>query len=91
MKKINYLTIVFFIMISIIAGSCGRKKDTTTSNENAKFSLTDLAPSDVKDAQTGDWIIKQEMSDAEKLNPNCYERCYSNRNLHIYFRAAFGC
>jgi len=32
MKKINYLTIVFFIMISIIAGSCGRKKDTTTSN-----------------------------------------------------------
>lgn len=70
MKKINYLTIVFFIMISIIAGSCGRKKDTTTSNENAKFSLTDLAPSDVKDAQTGDWIIKQEMADADKLNPS---------------------
>ncbi len=69
MKKINYLPIVFLIVISIIAGSCGRKKDNTAANENAKFSLTELAPSDVKDAQTGDWIIKQEMSDAEKLNP----------------------
>lgn len=83
MKKLNYLPIVFLIVISVIAGSCGRKKDNTAANENAKFSLTELAPSDVKDAKTGDWIIKQEMSDAEKLNPTVTNDA-SATGIYIY-------
>lgn len=58
------LTGVLFI------SSCGRKKEETTkSKENSQFQLTELTPQDTKDAATGDWLIRQEMSDAEKLNP----------------------
>ena len=79
MKKINFLITLFLLSSMLILNSCGRKKETQTSDSNtnnkssgenaSQFSLTPLAPPDVKDAQIGDWIIKQEMSDAEKLNP----------------------
>lgn len=83
MKKINYFSVVLLISISILAVSCGRKKETTGTTENAKFSLTELTPPDVKDAQNGDWIIKQEMSDAEKLNPTVTNDA-SATGIYIY-------
>ncbi|MEO8447955.1 MAG: ABC transporter substrate-binding protein [bacterium] len=69
MSKANILAIIFLLTGSMIISSCGRNKDTTTSTETAKFELTKLNQPDVKDATNGDWIIRQEMSDAEKLNP----------------------
>ncbi|MEO8210831.1 MAG: ABC transporter substrate-binding protein, partial [bacterium] len=71
MKKVNILAIVILVTGSLIISSCGRKKEETTtkSSEGAEFQLTELIPPNTKDAVTGDWIIRQEMSDAEKLNP----------------------
>lgn len=75
MKKINFLITLIILSGLLILNSCGRKKETQTSEtktgsqNTSEFSLTPLAPPDVKDAQIGDWIIKQEMADAEKLNP----------------------
>lgn len=61
---IGILFLTFFIM------SCGRQqKVNTQSGSNPAFQITELAPSDISGAENGDWIIKQEMSDAEKLNP----------------------
>lgn len=64
-----FKTFAIFLLGSFIFISCGRNKETTTSRDNTKFSLTDLSPPDTRDAAVGDWVIKQEMSDAEKLNP----------------------
>ncbi len=64
-----FKTYVIVFIASFIFVSCGRNKETTTSKDNTQFSLTDLSPPDTKDAAVGDWVIKQEMSDAEKLNP----------------------
>lgn len=69
MKKINFLIPILIIASMLMLNSCGRKKETAVTNENTKIAITDLTPPDVKDAQNGDWVIKQEMSDAEKLNP----------------------
>ncbi|MBV6478323.1 MAG: Oligopeptide-binding protein AppA [Ignavibacteria bacterium] len=75
MKRINFLIILILISSVLIIYSCGRKKvEPNASSKNSaetesEFSLTPLAPPDVSDAVIGDWIIKQEMADAEKLNP----------------------
>lgn len=70
MKKVNILAIVIILTGSFILTSCGRKKEETAKNtETSKFQLTELIQPDTKDAANGDWLIKQEMSDAEKLNP----------------------
>ena len=64
--------------------SCGRKKEETTkSKENTEFQLTELTQPDVKDAVTGDWVIRQEMSDAEKLNPTVTNDA-SAQGIYIY-------
>lgn len=68
MKKVNckmpsFLIVLF--LISIFALSCGKKGG---DSENKILGET-LAPRDTNGAVTGDWIIKREMSDAEKLNP----------------------
>ncbi|MBK9331509.1 MAG: hypothetical protein IPM96_03650 [Ignavibacteria bacterium] len=62
---------IFSLMIIMIFifSSCGRNKETTESKENAEVVLTELMPVDTVNADEGDWVIKQEMSDAEKLNP----------------------
>ncbi|MBS1517119.1 MAG: hypothetical protein JSS91_03445 [Bacteroidetes bacterium] len=68
----NKPVIAIFTVLSvftIIFSSCGRKKETTESRENATVQLTELAKPDLNGAVQGDWVIKQEMSDAEKLNP----------------------
>lgn len=83
MKKANFFVIAIFVMGAIMFASCGRKKDTTASNENATFQLTELARPDTKDATTGDWVIKQEMSDAEKLNPTVTNDA-SASGIYIY-------
>ncbi len=55
--------------MTLLFTSCGRKKETTESKENADVVLTELMPVDTVNAEEGDWVIKQEMADAEKLNP----------------------
>jgi peptide/nickel transport system substrate-binding protein len=69
MKNKNFLLVLILLTFSILVSSCGRKKDVTTNSENAEFTLTELIPEETKEAVVGDWIIKQEMADAEKLNP----------------------
>lgn len=69
MKKIIFFSIAILISGAFLFTSCGRKKEETTSKENSTFQLTQLTPPDLNGAETGDWLIRQEMSDAEKLNP----------------------
>lgn len=85
MKKLILSAVVIILTGSLILSSCGRKKDTTTNtnNDNSTMSLTPLAPPDVKDAVNGDWVIKQEMSDAEKLNPTVTNDA-SAQGIYIY-------
>jgi len=68
MKKI---LILFIVVITFsFTYSCGRKKpETGTGNSGTELQLTELTAYDTVNADQGDWIIKQEMSDAEKLNP----------------------
>ncbi len=68
MQKVKAYIGILCLTIFII--SCGRQQNTNTqSGSNSAFQLTELAPPDITGAENGDWIIKQEMSDAEKLNP----------------------
>lgn len=68
MNVINKLLILS--ISSFVLFSCGRKKNEVNSgNSSSEFQFTELIPVDTVNAQIGDWIIKQEMSDAEKLNP----------------------
>jgi len=80
MKRNNLILLIIVITGSLFISSCGRKKENLDTNSNSTntsnktdgsgFALTELAPADVQDATNGDWIIKQEMADAEKLNPS---------------------
>jgi peptide/nickel transport system substrate-binding protein len=83
MKKLTLIIYLLLISGMIIISSCGRKKEVTSTSENSKFALTELAPADIKDAANGDWIIKQEMSDAEKLNPTVTNDA-SATGIYIY-------
>ena len=70
MNRKFFYVFAFLLSGMIIISSCGRKKeDSTSKNENESFELTKLQPPDVSEAVVGDWVIRQEMSDAEKLNP----------------------
>jgi len=69
MRRINILIALFALAGAITLTSCGRQKSTTTETTGAKVNISPLIPEDTKDAVPGDWIIKQEMADAEKLNP----------------------
>ncbi len=68
MRRINFL-IVLALLGAITLSSCGRQKTSTSENTNTVKLVTPLDPPDVKDAVPGDWIIKHEMADAEKLLP----------------------
>lgn len=61
--------VVLFAIITLLLFSCGRKKNETVTDSAAELKITELIPEDTSGAEYGDWIIKQEMSDAEKLNP----------------------
>lgn len=69
MNKFNSFT--YILLASIVLFSCGRKKETTGSsnNNNTAFPITEVIPAETESAEHGDWIIKQVMSDAEKINP----------------------
>ena len=70
MKKLISLSVIFFIAAGLfMVQSCGRNKTTTTQTANKESMVTPLNPPDTKDATPGDWIIKQEMADAEKIMP----------------------
>ncbi|MBS1517122.1 MAG: hypothetical protein JSS91_03460 [Bacteroidetes bacterium] len=66
MKRSN---LIILLVSAIVLFSCGRDKSTQNQNSNSSFPLTELQPVDTTGALTGDWIIRHEMSDAEKLNP----------------------
>ncbi|MBL8006773.1 MAG: hypothetical protein JNJ56_04530 [Ignavibacteria bacterium] len=83
MKKYNAKIFLVILIAVVTLISCGRKKEVTTETDNAKFSLTPLAPPDVKDAVIGDWVVKQEMADAEKLNPTVTNDA-SAQGIYIY-------
>lgn len=72
-------TKIFYIFAFLISGmmlfsSCGRQKEDPNATKDASkdasnLELTELIPPDLENAVVGDWIIRQEMSDAQKLNP----------------------
>ncbi|MBV6398307.1 MAG: ABC transporter substrate-binding protein [Ignavibacteriaceae bacterium] len=66
--KISLYKISIVFLISLILVSCGRKKRTIELIER-ETAETELIPIDTNGAVKGDWVIQQEMSDAEKLNP----------------------
>ncbi len=67
MKK--SLTVYYVLLVSLFF-ACGRQqKVNTESGSGNSLQITEVTPSDTIGAVNGDWIIKQEMSDAEKLNP----------------------
>jgi peptide/nickel transport system substrate-binding protein len=67
MKKISFFKLALFLLFiaSLAVSSCGKKGG---DGEN-KILGEILPPADTTSAVVGDWIIKREMSDAEKLNP----------------------
>lgn len=68
MKILNVVS--FMLFLSLIFSSCSRKKEEVTkTNNTAEFKLTELIPPETQGATEGDWLIKQEFADAEKLNP----------------------
>ena len=67
MTKIKLLITILILPVIII--SCGRQKETVQESTNTTFPITQLTPADTQNAVKGDWIIKQIMSDAEKINP----------------------
>lgn len=64
-KKLNFL--VALILGFVIINGCGKKDGPTTTDGNRN--MDDIGNLDTTGAVTGDWIIKREMADAEKLNP----------------------
>lgn len=67
MNKTKLLMMALILTATII--SCGRKKVAEQESTNTTFPVTQLSPPDIENAEKGDWIIRQVMSDAEKINP----------------------
>jgi len=66
----NQKFLIMLLTVSAFVFSCGRKQqEAPKTGNNSAFPITELTPSDVSNAENGDWIIKTELSDAEKLNP----------------------
>lgn len=66
-RKLNLLLIALILSSSaFIFISCGNGNKKTDTQTQTTF---DLPPVDTAGAVTGDWCIRREMADAEKLNP----------------------
>ncbi len=68
-QRIHILLIALIIssaFISFLTASCGNGSKNNTDQSKI---LTDLPPVDTAGAVTGDWCIRREMADAQKLNP----------------------
>lgn len=89
MKLTGIFLTAAIIAFAVLTSSCGRKKETTKadSQTNASFEFTKLEPKDVNEAVKGDWVIKQEMADAEKLNPTVTNDA-SATGIYIYIYEA---
>lgn len=68
MKKFGLFFIIIVSLTVLITIAGGRKKKPIIQSNVTKM-LTPLQEPDLSGATVGDWVIKQEMSDAEKLNP----------------------
>jgi peptide/nickel transport system substrate-binding protein len=66
--KINFLSalIILSALLSAFFVSCGKNGKTTKDQTQI---LSDLPAVDTTGAVSGDWCIRREMADAEKLNP----------------------
>ncbi len=82
MMNKNYFKFSILLLI-ILFLSCGRKKESVSDNENSKFPITSLINADTANSETGDWIIRQELADAEKLNPTVTNDATAN-GIYIY-------
>jgi peptide/nickel transport system substrate-binding protein len=70
MKKNLLVLGIFAIALTFTFSSCGRQKnDGTQSNTETDKTETPLIAPDIDGAVQGDWVIQQELADAEKLNP----------------------
>ncbi len=71
MKKLISLAVILIIAAGsmMMVQSCGRSKTTTQTTSKSESMVAPLIPADTKDAVPGDWIIKQDMADAEKIMP----------------------
>jgi len=67
MKKNTVLNsaLILMLLAALLSLSCGKKQGSGDNEILGKV----LAPVDTAGAVVGDWVIKREMSDAEKLNP----------------------
>ncbi|MBE2255897.1 MAG: hypothetical protein IAE65_06815 [Ignavibacteria bacterium] len=68
MKKFGLFFVIILSLTVLVTIAGGRKKKPVMENNVASI-LTPLQEPDIVEAVQGDWVIKQEMSDAEKLNP----------------------
>jgi peptide/nickel transport system substrate-binding protein len=59
-----FISLILLISFSVFLYSCNKGKRTGSTEIKS-----DLVPADTAGSITGDWVIKREMSDAEKLNP----------------------
>ena len=69
MKKYTLFLLLVITGISLTIYNCGRQKNNTTSTTETETNETPLLPPDIEGAVQGDWVIQQELADAEKLNP----------------------
>jgi peptide/nickel transport system substrate-binding protein len=70
MKKNLLVLGIFAIALTFAFTSCGRQKnDETQNNTQTDKTETPLLDPDTEGAIQGDWVIQQELADAEKLNP----------------------
>lgn len=67
MKTIKLSVLICTLLAFVLITGCGNKKDGQTTDK--KKGMDDIGELDTTGAITGDWIIKREMADAEKLNP----------------------
>src|SRR5690606_35974298 len=69
MKRIFLMNVVFVLALVFIFSSCGRQKNEENQTTETNNIETPLIAPDIEGAVQGDWVIQQELADAEKLNP----------------------
>ena len=69
MKKKFLVLAIFALALTFMFSSCGRQKNEESKNTETNNIETPLMPPDIDGAVSGDWVIQQELADAEKLNP----------------------
>jgi peptide/nickel transport system substrate-binding protein len=69
MRKIFIMKAMFVFALAFILSSCGRQKNEENQTTETNNIETPLMAPDIEGAVQGDWVIQQELADAEKLNP----------------------